>query len=202
VPLRLQKRIRSYYEYLWDSGQTSYNANLFGDLPDKLRLQLNVALKRRLIEKVPLFKLCSATGVIALVQNLQPHIILPNDLIIRQGETADAMFFISRGTVRVYVINNGERKDRQNVNDHYIVSLHEGSFFGEIALTDERSTRTANVRAVSFCELQVLSATDFKTTLDTYPDFKRAVELLAQSRMRTTETLNRQNKVAGKFGLG
>ena len=57
------------------------------------------------------------------------------------------MFFIARGTVRVYVIHEKV--------EHYIISLHEGSFFGEIALTDFRSTRTANVRSTCFCELQV-----------------------------------------------
>jgi hypothetical protein len=56
---------------------------------------LNVALKKRLIEKVPLFKACSPAGVIALVQNLQPHIILPNDLIIRQGEKVRVLLKIS-----------------------------------------------------------------------------------------------------------
>jgi hypothetical protein len=96
VPVSLQKTIRGYYEYLWDSGQTSHNANLFADLPSKLRLQLNVALKKRLIEKVPLFKTCSPAGVIALVQNLQPHIILPNDLIIRQGEQVRAPRRVTR----------------------------------------------------------------------------------------------------------
>ena len=60
---------------------------------------------------------------------------------------AECMFFIARGTVRVYVTHDKV--------EHYIISLHEGSFFGEIALTDFRSTRTANVRSTSFCELQV-----------------------------------------------
>jgi hypothetical protein len=42
VPVGLQKTIRSYYEYLWDSGQTRHNASLFADLPNKLRLQVRI----------------------------------------------------------------------------------------------------------------------------------------------------------------
>lgn len=193
VPPNLQKTIRSYYEYLWDSGQTSHNAALLKDMPNKLRLQLNVALKKRLIEKVPLFKTCSPAGIIALVQNLKSHIILPNELVIRQGEMAECMFFIARGSVRVYITQNGE--------EHYIITLHEGSFFGEIALTNFGSCRTANVRSISFCELHVLTRSDFVAILDTFPSFKLAVEMLAKSRLRTTDTLQAASKAAGKFGV-
>lgn len=51
VPKGLQRRIRTFYEYLWDSGQDSYSSALFEEMPEKLRLQLNLALKKRLIEK-------------------------------------------------------------------------------------------------------------------------------------------------------
>ncbi|CAM9816182.1 unnamed protein product, partial [Ectocarpus sp. 8 AP-2014] len=84
VPKGLQKRIRTFYEYLWDSGQDSHSSGLFEELPEKLKLQLNIALKKRLIDQVPLFKTFSPSGTIALVQNLIPSIILPGELIVRQ----------------------------------------------------------------------------------------------------------------------
>lgn len=52
MPHRLQKKIRTFYEYLWESGQDNHSTGLFEDMPEKLKLQLNIALKRRLIEKV------------------------------------------------------------------------------------------------------------------------------------------------------
>lgn len=52
VPRRLQKKIRTFYEYLWESGQDNHSTGLFQEMPEKLKLQLNIALKRRLIEKV------------------------------------------------------------------------------------------------------------------------------------------------------
>ncbi|CAN0288041.1 unnamed protein product, partial [Discosporangium mesarthrocarpum] len=52
VPTHLQQKIRKYYEYLWDSGQDNRSLSLFDDMPEKLRIELNVALKKRLIEKV------------------------------------------------------------------------------------------------------------------------------------------------------
>lgn len=52
LPHSLQRKIRHFYEYLWDSGQDKHSTGLFDEMPDKLKLQLNVALKRSLIEKV------------------------------------------------------------------------------------------------------------------------------------------------------
>lgn len=52
MPKDLQKRIRTFYEYLWDSGQDSHSSALFEEMPEKLKLQLNIALKKRLIDQV------------------------------------------------------------------------------------------------------------------------------------------------------
>lgn len=52
VPKGLQKKIRTFYEYLWDSGQDSHSLGLFDEMPEKLKLQLNIALKKRLIDQV------------------------------------------------------------------------------------------------------------------------------------------------------
>lgn len=52
VPKGLQKKIRTFYEYLWDSGQDGHSSGLFEEMPEKLKLQLNIALKKRLIDQV------------------------------------------------------------------------------------------------------------------------------------------------------
>lgn len=46
------------------------------------------------------------------------------------------MFFISRGTVRVFVVS--EPTDGET-EENYVISLGAGSFFGEVALLDDVS---------------------------------------------------------------
>lgn len=195
VPVVLQRKILSYYEYLWETGQVAYNEALFEELPDKLRLELNLTLKQRLIQKVPIFRLVNPAGIIALVQNLRPCIVLPEELVVRQGEKADCMFFMSRGSVSI-----------ERVNDEgptsYIQTLKEGAYFGEIALLDPSAPlRTANVVAVTFCELQVLHADDFFSMLVEFPDFKLAIDKVAQVRMKATSNIAKLYK-RGQFGIG
>ncbi len=58
---------------------------------------------------------------------------------VAQGEPATSMFFISRGDVCVYVVEDtptaGGRIEPPE--ESYIISLGTGSFFGEVALLDE-----------------------------------------------------------------
>ncbi|CAM9312779.1 unnamed protein product, partial [Scytosiphon promiscuus] len=201
VPKGLQKRIRTFYEYLWDSGQDSYSSALFEEMPDKLKLQLNIALKKRLIDQVPLFKTFSPAGTIALVQNLVSSIILPGELIVRQGEPATSMFFISRGTVRVFVLSEGEDTMGSPPEESYIISLGAGSFFGEVALLEEEHLRTANVRAETFTELQVMHADDFHALAEVFPEFKTAVQGISESRVKAGAALGRM-KARGKGFAG
>ncbi|CBN74810.1 conserved unknown protein [Ectocarpus siliculosus] len=201
VPKGLQKRIRTFYEYLWDSGQDSHSSGLFEELPEKLKLQLNIALKKRLIDQVPLFKTFSPSGTIALVQNLIPSIILPGELIVRQGEPATCMFFISRGSVRVTVPET-EDCDDEFPEETYIISLGAGSFFGEVALLEEEHVRTANVRAEAFTELQVMHAADFKALAEVFPEFKTAVKSISKSRMKAGEALGKMKARGKKFSKG
>ncbi|CAM9213269.1 unnamed protein product, partial [Hapterophycus canaliculatus] len=202
VPKGLQKRIRTFYEYLWDSGQDSYSSSLFEEMPEKLKLQLNIALKKRLIDQVPLFKTFSPAGTIALVQNLVSSIILPGELIVRQGEPATSMFFISRGTVRVFVLSESEDSVDGNTQESYIISLGAGSFFGEVALLEEEHLRTANVRAETFTELQVMHADDFQALAEVFPEFKKtAVQGISDSRVKAGAALGRM-KARGKGFAG
>ncbi|CAM9716906.1 unnamed protein product [Ectocarpus sp. 4 AP-2014] len=201
VPKGLQKRIRTFYEYLWDSGQDSHSSGLFEELPEKLKLQLNIALKKRLIDQVPLFKTFSPSGTIALVQNLIPSIILPGELIVRQGEPATCMFFISRGSVRV-TVSGTEDCDDEFPEETYIITLGAGSFFGEVALLEEEHVRTANVRAEAFTELQVMHAADFKALAEVFPEFKTAVKSISTSRMKAGEALGKMKARGKKFSKG
>ena len=81
-------QILAYYQYLWKTGQSGYNTTLLSDLPQKLRLELDLMLKRGLLENVPLFKLVSPAGLVALVQSLSTCIVLPDEMVISQVPSA------------------------------------------------------------------------------------------------------------------
>ena len=79
------------------------------------------------------------------------------------------MYFISTGAVEVDIPN-------------YQVRLGSGDFFGEIALLKEMP-RTADVTALSYCQVLALFARDFNQLLDANPDLRARIEKIAEERL-------------------
>ena len=79
------------------------------------------------------------------------------------------MYFISSGSLTVEL-------------EPEAVQLGSGDFFGELALVTHQP-RTADVRAAGFCELLMLSTTDFQTLLEANPETMQIVEEVAHERL-------------------
>jgi len=195
APASITNKILAYYQYLWKTGQSGYNTTLLSDLPQKLRLELDLMLKRGLLENVPLFKLVSPAGLVALVQCLSTCIVLPDEMVISQGDGADCMFFLVHGTVQVEVDGG---------NDEVLVvqTLAPGAYFGELALLDIKYTddgemitgkRSSSVRAVVLSELQVLSVAHFLVISADFPDLRKALEHVAKKRQAYTKNAKAPN---------
>ena len=83
------------------------------------------------------------------------------------------MFMISSGAVEVVLPN--ER-----------VRLGSGDFFGEMALLSGRR-RQADVVALGYCRVLVLTAADFQRFLRDYPQAKAEIDRIAEERARANE---------------
>lgn len=85
---------------------------------------------------------------IQLVENIvNVRSYRPGETIFRQGEAGVGMYIISHGTVNIYVeeiiANTGELKTTP------VTQLKEGDFFGDLALVEENSRRSATGIAAS-----------------------------------------------------
>jgi voltage-gated potassium channel len=173
IPAELQKRIRDYYDYLWESRRGYEESSLLTDLPTALKTRVAFFLNREIIEKVPLFKSASPAFIRDVVLNLKPVIYTPGDKVVTRGEIGYEMFFINRGEVDV-------------VNEDGSVTyatLTSGNYFGEIALLLSMP-RTATVIARGYCDLYILDKDTFNNILQRYPGFAKEVEELAAARRK------------------
>lgn len=178
IPSRTLSKVVSYYQYLWLCGDGSGVERLMRDIPRTLKAEIDLYLKRRLIESVPFFRTCSVAEILTVVQSLRPRIMMPKDYIIRQGDAGDEMYFIVRGNANVVVSKVGQP-------DIVVVTLRQGQFFGESALMEgEIAVRNASVRSEGFSELMSLSRADFREMTIQFPHFKEFVQKLARERAR------------------
>ena len=108
-----------------------------------------------MVAKVPLFARLEASEVAEIMKLLQSHRHPAGSIILRPGDPADSMYFISEGDVRVET----RRGD--------VVVLNEGDHFGEMALIEKRRRKVAVV-AQTDCLLMQLDAQDFEYLLATH----------------------------------
>ena len=121
-----------------------------------------------LIRRFEMFRGLGETEIDALAELFRPRLAVPEETIIRQGDRGTEVFFISSGAVEVIL-----PKEK--------VRLGRGDFFGEMALLSG-GRRTANVIAIGYCQLLVLSSADFRRFLDTNPAAKAHIDRVMEAR--------------------
>jgi hypothetical protein len=99
----LKLRIRAFYKYLWQSGQSSHHQSMFEELPTTLALQLQLALKEDLIVSVPMFHESTPATVMKLVKSLEQSIAIPGEAVVKQGDRGMRMYFCVKGRLEVEI---------------------------------------------------------------------------------------------------
>jgi len=160
-------------------GESVISQEVFNDLMRRLgqrwaaidaRPPLDVALGREeMIARVPIFADVEPHRLARIARLLRSRLALPGERIVTAGERGDAMYFIASGAVEVRVPPTPVR-------------LGSGDFFGEIALLAHRP-RTADVVALSYCRVLVLSAGDVGQLLNADPALRQHIDEVARQRL-------------------
>ncbi|XP_045594828.1 cAMP-dependent protein kinase type II regulatory subunit isoform X4 [Procambarus clarkii] len=138
------------------------------------RILLKSACKKRkmyeaLLENVPMLKTLEKYERLNLADALVPKVYVPGQQIILQGDSADGMYFVEDGTVRITMVKeNNEEKEISRVSI--------GGYFGELALVTKKA-RAASVYAVGKAKLAFLDVEAFERLLGPCMDLmKRNIE--------------------------
>eukprot|EP00002_Diphylleia_rotans_P023918 TRINITY_DN4714_c0_g1_i4.p1 TRINITY_DN4714_c0_g1~~TRINITY_DN4714_c0_g1_i4.p1 ORF type:complete len:1498 (-),score=299.51 TRINITY_DN4714_c0_g1_i4:714-5207(-) len=170
LPQELRIRITSYFDATWTRERGLDEHRILDDLPSALRSEIAVYIHRELVNKVGFFQAISNAGFInSLVLKLRPQIALPGEMIVREGDLPNEMFFLSKGSVEV------------TVNGTTLCILKEGSYFGEVSLIFQER-RTASVSAIEYTELLVLTKSDFESSVQYFPEFATMIRDIAKER--------------------
>src|SRR6266849_5533339 len=135
---------------------------------------------REKLPKIPLFSDLDPAPFRELIERCQLRTLKAGDRVFKQGSAGDSFFVICGGAVRV-LRDEPERPQE-------LAMLHEGSFFGEMALLT-RSPAVASVTAVRRTSLLRLPREDFNTVMMTHPQVLELVAELADKRQRQAEQL-------------
>lgn len=173
LPLELQKRIRNYYTYMYKQRMGYDEGKFLEGLPDSLKNEVAIHLKKEVIEKIDLFKNQDDSFLREVAYHLKPLVVTPGDYVFHEGQEGHNMYFVVSGELEVLV----------GKNEEFVSELKAGDFFGEIALF-ENKPRTATIKATTYCDLYTLSKSRFEYVVAKYPHIKNKIELKADARRR------------------
>jgi monovalent cation:H+ antiporter, CPA1 family len=181
------------YRSLFEEGVIG--PELYGDLRRAVQLsraefevrpRLDLGLEtRELVSKVPIFAKLSETQLDSIARKLRPQFAVPGERLIRNGDRADAMYFISSGKVEVEVV--GQK-----------ICLSQGEFFGEMGLvTGQR--RQGDVYARSYCQLLILKDTDFNSVRRSDKELQAQIERVATARIAMNQQATEKLKAISEL---
>ncbi|XP_057593465.1 cyclic nucleotide-gated cation channel beta-3 [Hippopotamus amphibius kiboko] len=166
IPKIVQNRVRTWYEYTWDSQRMLDESDLLETLPTTMQLALTVDVNFSIISKVDLFKGCDTQMIYDMLLRLKSIVYLPGDFVCKKGEIGKEMYIIKQGEVQVLGGADGAQ---------VLVTLKAGAVFGEISLLAAKggNRRTANVVAHGFANLLTLDKKTLQEILVHYPDSEK-----------------------------
>lgn len=123
-----------------------------------------------LVARVPTFSELSAAEIAEVMELLQTQVVPRDTLIVRAGDPAEAMYFVSLGHVEAQLAEGP-------------VTLGEGDHFGEIALL-RHVNHVATIRALSQVHLLVLDAFSLRALMARNPKLGDRIREKAEDRFR------------------
>ncbi|MHC2439090.1 voltage-gated potassium channel [Bradyrhizobium sp. USDA 4451] len=122
-----------------------------------------------MLARVPLFSHLNAADIADIMRLLRSQTIEAGEVLVRRGDAASSMYFITAGEVEIDLPSQRVR-------------LADGTFFGEIALL-RRTNRSGTVTATRKTKLLLLDAQDFHALIERMPALAAHVRETAEARL-------------------
>ncbi len=97
--------------------------------------------------------------------------------IFQENEQGDALYIIKKGNVLIY-----HAPKEEGLPIRQVATLKENDFFGEMALISD-VPRNASARALTDCEVFILSKDDFRSLLDTNKELAEQISSIVINRI-------------------
>ncbi|XP_049675096.1 cyclic nucleotide-gated cation channel beta-3 [Accipiter gentilis] len=178
IPRVVQNRVRTWYEYTWDSQGMLDESELLEQMPTKMQLAIAIDVNFAIVNKVDLFKGCDTQMIYDMLLRLKSIVYLPGDFVCKKGEIGREMYIIKQGEVQVLGGPDGKK---------VLVTLRAGAVFGEISLlaAGGGNRRTADVVAHGFANLFILDKKTLNEILVHYPDSEKLLMKKAKVLLKT-----------------
>ncbi|KAM6985036.1 voltage-gated delayed rectifier potassium channel KCNH8 [Aplochiton taeniatus] len=159
LPKALEQRMLECFQTTWSVNNGIDVSELLKDFPDELRADIAMHLNKELLQ-LPLFESASRGCLRSLSLIIKTSFCAPGEFLIRQGDALQAIYFVCSGSMEVLKDNT------------VLAILGKGDLIGSDYLTKEQVIKTnANVKALTYCDLQYISLKGLREVLRLYPEY-------------------------------
>ncbi|XP_069337704.1 voltage-gated inwardly rectifying potassium channel KCNH6 isoform X2 [Eulemur rufifrons] len=160
IPNPLRQRLEEYFQHAWSyTNGIDMNAVLKG-FPECLQADICLHLHRALLQHCPAFSGASKGCLRALAVKFKTTHAPPGDTLVHLGDVLSTLYFISRGSIEILR------------DDMVVAILGKNDVFGEpVSLHARPGKSSADVRALTYCDLHKIQRADLLEVLDMYPAF-------------------------------
>ncbi|XP_021340562.1 potassium voltage-gated channel subfamily H member 1-like [Mizuhopecten yessoensis] len=160
VPKILGERVMDYIVSTWAITKGIDATKVLNYCPKDMKADLCVHLNRKVFMEHPAFRLASDGCLRALAMHFNMTHSAPGDLIFHQGESLDALCFVVSGSLEVIQ------------DDEVVAILSKGDVFGDNFWKEQSiGQSTANVRALTYCDLHTIKRVRILEVLEFYHAF-------------------------------
>ncbi|XP_043910660.1 potassium voltage-gated channel subfamily H member 4 [Protopterus annectens] len=155
----LKQRMLEYFQTTW-SVNNGIDANeLLKDFPDELRADIAMHLNKDILQ-LPLFESASRGCLRAISLHIKTSFCAPGEYLIRQGDALQAHYFVCSGSLEV-------------LKDNMVLAiLGKGDLIGaDFSSKDQVIKTNADVKALTYCDLQYISLRGLCEVLELYPEY-------------------------------
>ncbi|XP_067088846.1 potassium voltage-gated channel subfamily H member 4a [Osmerus mordax] len=159
LPQLLKQRMLEYFQTTW-SVNNGINANeLLHDFPDELRADIAMHLNKDILQ-LPVFEHASRGCLRSLSLHIKTSFCAPGEYLIRQGDALQANYFVCSGSLEV-------------LRDGMVLAiLGKGDLIGaDLPGHDQVIKTNADVKALTYCDLQYISVRALREVLELYPEY-------------------------------
>ncbi|XP_053158522.1 potassium voltage-gated channel subfamily H member 3 isoform X2 [Hemicordylus capensis] len=159
IPPPLKQRMLEYFQATWSASNGIDTRELLQSLPDELRADIALHLHKELLQ-LPLFEGASRGCRRSLSLSVRTSFCTPGEYLIRQGDALQALYLVCSGSMEV--LKDGT----------VLAILGKGDLIGcHISSKEQVVQANADVRGLTYCDLQCLSLPGLLASLELYPEF-------------------------------
>ncbi|XP_058469047.1 potassium voltage-gated channel subfamily H member 7 isoform X1 [Solea solea] len=160
IPNPLRQRLEEYFQHAWTyTNGIDMNMVLKG-FPECLQADICLHLNKSLLHGCKAFRGATKGCLRALAMRFKTTHAPPGDTLVHSGDVLTALYFVSRGSIEIL-------KD-----DVVVAILGKNDIFGEMMhLFAKPGKSSADVRALSYCDLHTIQREEILEVLDMYPEF-------------------------------